>query len=101
MDPKKAKEAFPELFHAIREVVYRYEPSGLFAISAPKDEHDDDVYRIISLLRDSRGPEEVPEVLDNVMGGWLTENPHASEEMWVSMAPEIWEAWETFLEKAG
>ena len=101
MDPQKAKAAFPELFHAIREVVYRHDPSGLFAISAPKDEHDDDVYRIISLLRHSRSMEEVPEVLDTVMGRWLSENPYASEEMWGSMAPEIWEAWKTFLEKAG
>ena len=101
MDPKKASAAFPALFHKVREIVYRYDPSGLFSIGAPQDEHDDSVYKIISLLRDKHSLEEVPDVLDKAMGGWLAENPDASEEMWVSMAPEIWEAWKTFLEKAG
>ena len=101
MDPKKASAAFPALFNSIREVVYRYDSSGLFSIGAPKDEHDDSVYKIISLLRYKHSLEEVPDVLDEAMGDWLADNPEASEEMWVSMAPEIWEAWETFLEKAG
>ena len=100
MDPEKAKAAFPVLFDAIKEVIYRYDPSGLFSIGAPKDEHDDSVYRIISLLRDTRSLDEVPDILDKAMGGWLAENPHATEEMWVSMAPEIWEAWKIFLQKA-
>ena len=97
MDPKKTGTAFPELFAKIQDVVYRYDPSGLFSIGAPKDEHDDSVYKIISLLRYIRSLEEVPGILDKAMGGWLPENPHASEEMWVSMAPEIWEAWRKFL----
>ena len=101
MDPKKASAAFPALFNTIREVVYRYDPSGLFSIGAPKDEHDDSVHKIISLLRSTHTLEEVPDVLDQAMGGWLEDNPYASGEMWESMAPEIWEAWKTFLEKAG
>ena len=101
MDPKKASKAFPTLFSNIREVVYRYDPSGLFAIGAPKDEHDDSVFKIISLLRDKHSQEEVPDVLDKAMGGWLADNPEASEEMWEEMAPEIWEAWKVFLEEAG
>ena len=101
MDPKKASTAFPTLFSKIRKVVYRYDPSGLFAIGAPKDEHDDSVNKIISLLRYKHSPEEVPDVLENAMGGWLADNPEASEEKWVAMAPEIWEAWKAFLENAG
>ena len=101
MDPKKARAAFPELFNKIREIVYQHDPSGLFSVGAPKDEHDDSVYKIISLLRNKKSLEEVPDVLDKAMGGWLEENPEASDDMWVSMAPEIWEAWKTFLKKAG
>ncbi len=101
MDPKEARAAFLALLSQIREVVYRYDPSGLFSIGAPKDEHDDSIYKIISLLRHTHGPEEVPDVLEKAMGGWLADNPEASEEMWVSMASEIWEAWKTFLAKAG
>ena len=100
MDPKKANAAFPELFAKIQDVLYRYDPSGLFSIGAPKDEHDDSVYKIISLLRYIRSLEEAPGILHKTMGGWLAENPQASEEMWALMAPEIWEAWQTFLKKA-
>ena len=100
MDSKKAGTAFPELFAKIQDVVYRYDPSGLFSIGAPKDEHDDSVYKIISLLRCICSLEEVPGILHKTMGGWLAENPHASEDMWISMAPEVWEAWKIFLEQA-
>ncbi len=100
MDPTKARAAFPRLLSEIREVVYRYDPSGLFAIGAPKDEHDDSVYKIISLLQHIHSEEEVPQVLEKAMGGWLADNPEASEEVWTAMAPEIWDAWKAFLERA-
>lgn len=100
MDPKKARAAYPQLFNAIRAVIYRHDPSGLFALGAPKDEHDDDVHRIISRLQHVDSPDAVPEILDDVMGYWFEENPDP-KDFARAMAPPIWDAWCVFIEEAG
>ena len=101
MDKEKAAAAFPKLFEDIREVIYQHDPSGLFAMGAPKDEHDDSIHRIISLLQHIHGPEGVQEVLEDAMRDWIADKGDNPKEVCTAMAPAVWTAWSEFRGKVG
>ena len=100
MNKEEARAAFPGLFEAIREVLQRHDPSGLFAMGAPKDEHDDSINRIVARLQSVQSAEAVPEILEREVGGWIRGNGKDAVEVCAAMAPEIWVAWCEFREKA-
>ncbi len=100
MKPTEARAAFPRLLDEITEVLLRHDPSGLFSAGAPRDEHDDDIHRIVSLLQDTHGPDDVPGILESVMGDWIASSGDNPKEMCRAMAPAIWAAWKKFRDKA-
>lgn len=51
LNPDNAKSAYPELEESIRRVFQQHDPSGFFAMGAPKDERDDSIHAIIARLQ--------------------------------------------------
>ena len=98
MDKNKAAAAFPELIATLRDVLRQHDPSGLFALGCPEDEHDDDIHRILSLLQGAQGRGDVVNVLDSVLSGWVPEEERKAT--FEAMAPAVWAAWSAFLENS-
>ena len=101
IEATRAAGAFPELLRTIRKVFYQHDPSGLFAVGAPEDEHDALIHMVISRLQYLRGSEEVAVVLEAELGGWIASNGKDPKDACSSMAPAIWSAWCVFREKVG
>jgi hypothetical protein len=101
MDPKKATAAYPALEKRVRNVLVEQDPSGLYAIGAPDDEHDEEVRRIISLLQRATSVADVREVLKDRLAPWILDAGKSVEDLCTKMAPPIWEAWCEFKLKAG
>ena len=96
MDPKKAASAYSVLERRIVEILVAHDPSGLFALGAPHDEHDRDVHIIISKLRRAAGTSDVEIILEEVLGGWMNSAGKPTSQLCAAMAPDIWEAWQYF-----
>lgn len=99
MDPAKAARAFPRLIAAMRTILHRHDPSGLFGMGAPEDEHDGSICRIISGLQLVRECNEVASILEAELGDWIADNGNDPEKVCQAMAPEVWEAWSTFQDR--
>jgi hypothetical protein len=65
-----------------------------------KDEHDTEIYRVISRLQHLRSSEEVAEALEAELGGWIKDIGKDPKDICNSMAPAIWSAWCIFRENA-
>jgi hypothetical protein len=85
MDAKKAAAAYPTLEKLIARVLIERDPSGLYAMGAPHDEHDGDVHSIL---------------VDRLCG-WIVDAGKDVEDLCSGMAPAIWEAWREFKRAAG
>lgn len=101
LDPTRAVSAFKELEGAVRDVLLEHDPSGLFAMGAPRGEHDSDIHRVISKLQFVDKCEGVSDVLQSVLGGWISESGHEPARICAAMAPDLWRAWLVYQEKAG
>jgi hypothetical protein len=101
MDPKKAATAYPALKRRIVEILIANDPSGLFGLGAPYDEHDRDVHIIISKLQGATGTSDVEIILEEVLGGWMDSAGEPVTGLCAAMAPDIWEAWQDFKNAAG
>ena len=101
MNPDEASSAFAVLEAEIRDVFRRHDPSGLFGMGAPADEHDSDVHRVISALQRVADPCGVSEVLQSVWREWIAARGQDPIRVCDAMAPEVWSAWRAFRRRAG
>jgi hypothetical protein len=101
MDPKKAATAYPARERRVVEILIAHDPSGLFALGAPRDEHDAEARAIISKLQRATGTADVEGILDDVLGGWIRSAGKPTTDLCAAMAPDIWEAWRNFRNAAG
>jgi hypothetical protein len=101
MDPDKATAAFPVLEERIRQTLVAHDPSGLFELGAPRDEHDGDVHTIISRLQRASDETEVPGILEDALGHWIGDRRRVQRKVCEAMAPEVWDAWSAFKVEAG
>ena len=101
MDSKKASIAYPVLERKVVDILVAHDPSGLYALGAPRDEHDRDVHAIISRLQHASGPADVEGILADVLRPWLEDAGKSTTEFCAVMAPGIWEAWQNFRKAAG
>jgi hypothetical protein len=101
MDSKKASIAYRALERQVVDIVIAHDPSGLYALGAPRDEHDGDVHAIISRLQRASGPTDVESILAEVLRPWLDGASKSTTELCAAMAPGIWEAWHEFRRAAG
>lgn len=93
MDTNKASKFYPKLLRDIQEVFRKHDPSGLFSLGVPNDEHDDDINRIVSELQHVSDPEEVPVLLKKHLGEWINSAGKDPSEVCQRMASPIWDAW--------
>ena len=96
MDTQKARRSYPKLLRDIREVFRKHDPSGLFSMHVPDDEHDSDINRIISDLQHASGQEEVPRLLQKHLDEWIKDAGNDPFEICDRMASPIWDAWSEF-----
>src|SRR5437773_10857366 len=101
MDPKKASVAYSRLEERVVDILVAHDPSGLFALGAPRDEHDREVHAIISKLQHATGPEDVEGILSAVLRPWVEGAGKSVAALCAATAPDIWEAWQKFREVAG
>ena len=101
MDSKKASIAYPVLERKVVDILVAHDPTGLYGLGAPRDEHDRDVHAIISRLQDALGQADVEGILADVLRPWLDGAGESTRELCAAMAPGIWEAWQNFRKAAG
>jgi len=90
------EERFKALHKTVRQVLFAFDPTGLFELGAPLDECDWAVARIISVLEELDGPSMLPERLEKVFEELLEMNPNLSTKNLGEISIPIWEAWEEF-----
>ena len=101
MDAKKAAAAYPTLEKLIARVLIEHDPSGLYAMGAPHDEHGGDVRAIIASLQRATSLADVHSILVDRLCGWIVNAGKDVDDLCSSMAPAIWEAWREFKRAAG
>ena len=101
MDSRKAVAAYPTLEKRVASVLIEHDPSGLYAMGAPHDEHDGDVRAIISALQRATSLADVRPILESTLGRWIRGAGKDVDVLCASMALPIWEAWCDFKSEAG
>ena len=93
--------SFGQLCSSIREVLQRHDPSNLFELGAPLDEHDSSVHRIIGGIQHAHDPAGVTEVLERELWDWINAAGNDPTRICAAMAPDVWRAWRAFKGGAG
>lgn len=101
MDAERAAAAYPALEKRVIGILVAHDPSGLFALGAPRDEHDRDVHTIISALQGATSVTDVRAILERELAHWITGASKDVDELCREMAEPIWDAWCEFRSKAG
>lgn len=101
MDSRKTVAAYSTLEKRVGSVLIEHDPSGLYALGAPHDEHDGDVHAIISALQHATSVADVRPILESTLGSWIRDAGKDVDVLCATMAPPIWEAWRDFKSEVG
>ncbi len=99
-DGHSTHKAFPALFQGIRNAVIASDPTGLFSLGVPLDEHDDLIHRIISGLGAARQADDVEAILDNALRSWIDAAGGRKDGVVGELSPVIWHLWQNFRQEA-
>lgn len=91
----RLKQAHPQLFRDILEILNRHDPIGLVGIGAPDDEYEPEAGTILARLDEARSAGELERIVHEEFVSWFSEEIAGPRSRYEEAAREVWRAWET------